>query len=92
MTGRIRIKVCGLTHPDDADAAVDAVGIPFFSAPPARHGTTPDFYTVHDYWFPSMRHNGRVSIGFVGGQVVSTDDPLADPAWNWDYHPEIGSP
>ena len=24
MTGKIRIKICGITHPDDAQAAVDA--------------------------------------------------------------------
>ena len=59
------------------------------SAPPPRRGG-PSVYDNDRYWFPAMRHNGRMTIGFVGGHVVSTRNPLADPSSNWEYHPEIG--
>ncbi len=38
MTGRIRIKICGITHPDDAQVAVDAgadlIGLNFVPGSP----------------------------------------------------------
>jgi prepilin-type N-terminal cleavage/methylation domain-containing protein len=72
-----------------AGAAVKAHQEPFFSAPPSRR-EGPSVYDDNRYWFPSMRHHGRTSVGFVGGHVISTDSPLSDPSWDWDYHPEIG--
>ena len=40
MSGSIRIKICGITHPDDAQAAVDAgadlIGLNFVSGSPRR--------------------------------------------------------
>lgn len=72
-----------------ANAAVKVHKEPFFSAPPSRR-QEPSVYDNNRYWFPSMRHKGRVSVGFVGGHVISTHDPLADPSWDWEYHPEIG--
>ncbi len=40
MSGTIRIKICGITHPDDADAAVDAgadlVGLNFVPGSPRQ--------------------------------------------------------
>ena len=40
MSGSIRIKVCGITHPDDAQAAVDAgadlIGLNFVAGSPRR--------------------------------------------------------
>ena len=40
MSGSIRIKVCGITHPDDAQAAVDAgadlIGLNFIAGSPRR--------------------------------------------------------
>ena len=73
----------------DAEAAVKAHREPFFCAPPSRQGE-PSVYDHNRYWFPAMRHNGRMSVGFVGGHVLSTSNPLSDPSWDWDYHPEIG--
>jgi prepilin-type N-terminal cleavage/methylation domain-containing protein/prepilin-type processing-associated H-X9-DG protein len=85
-----------LDHPNvplifdvDAAAAVQAHEEPFFSAPPPRRGG-PSVYDNDRYWFPAMRHNGRMSIGFVGGHVVSTRRPLSEPGSDWEYHPEIG--
>ena len=38
MSGSVRIKICGVTHPDDAQAAVDAgadlIGLNFVSGSP----------------------------------------------------------
>lgn len=38
-------------------------------------------------WFPGARHNGQVNVGFIGGQVVSSRDPLGEPGWRWDVDP-----
>ena len=29
-------------------------------------------------------------MSFVGGHVISTEDPLAVGDWEWDYFPSIG--
>ena len=58
-----------------------------FSAPPRRERSP---YTSAKYWHPRPRHRNRLNVGFVGGHVVSTSDPLADPSWDWDYHPPVG--
>jgi prepilin-type processing-associated H-X9-DG protein len=76
----------------DAEAMLASPGVawqpgtPFFSAPA---GTLDEcnVYSGGAYWFPALRHRGKVSIAFVGGHVVSTDRPLSNPAWDWDYHP-----
>ena len=75
-----------------AEAAKDS-GVngasPFFSAPPPRHASEPTIYDNNLYWWPALRHKGRMSVSFVGGHVFSTKDPLEDRSWNWDYHPSI---
>lgn len=72
----------------DAKAAVKVHKEPFFAAPPSRPNE-PSVYDNNRYWFPSMRHSGKMSVGFVGGHVISTRNPLSDPSWDWEYHPEI---
>jgi len=72
----------------DAEEALLAGEGPFFSAPPSPSGE-PSVYDNDRYWFPSKRHRGRMSVGFVGGHVASIRDPLSDPSWDWDYHPGI---
>lgn len=62
---------------------------PFFSAPPPRHGAEPTIYDDDRYWWPALRHKGRMSVSFVGGHVFTTKEPLDDCSWNWDYHPSI---
>lgn len=74
----------------DAQRAVDAGKLPFFSAPPGR-GDEPSVYDDNAYWFPARRHKQRLSVCFVGGHVASTSDPMADRTWDWDYHPAIPS-
>ena len=72
-----------------ADASNANGASPFFSAPPPRHATEPTVYDNDLYWWPALRHKGRMSVSFVGGHVFSTKDPLEDRSWNWDYHPSI---
>ena len=89
-----------LDHPNvplffdvDARAAVERWGAagPFFSAPA---GGTPSIYgrgsdDLQPYWFPALRHDGRMIVSFVGGHMVATRDPLADASWDWEYHPPL---
>ncbi len=58
--------------------------LPYFSAPPLE---TPDVYTSGEFWFPSFRHGGKMNAAFVGGQVLSTRDPVATSGWNWAEPP-----
>lgn len=67
----------------DAEAAMKEVGQSEFSIP---FFCTPDFL-LDNYWFPAMRHRGRMIISFVGGHVASTKTPLAD--YRWDHHPSL---
>jgi prepilin-type N-terminal cleavage/methylation domain-containing protein len=61
-----------------------------FAAPPQPNERTE--YSDGEYWHPSTRHRGRINIGFVGGFVVTTSDPLADASWDWGYHPPVEIP
>ena len=61
-----------------------------FAAPPQSSERSP--YSFGAYWHPSTRHRGRINIGFVGGFVVTTSDPLADANWDWSYHPPVEAP
>lgn len=61
-----------------------------FAAPSRSTERSP--YSSGAYWHPSVRHRGRMNIGFVGGFVVTTSDPFADANWDWAYHPPVGTP
>ena len=61
-----------------------------FAAPPLTTERSP--YSSGAYWHPGKRHRGRINIGVVGGFVVTTSDPLADPNWDWAYHPPVEAP
>jgi len=50
---------------------------------------TPDFFQ-EDYWYPAMRHRGKMIVSFVGGHVLSTKDPLAESQWDWELFPSLG--
>ena len=71
----------------DAEAAMKEHGqttvhyMPFFC--------TPDFFE-RNYWFPAMRHRGKMIVSFVGGHVLSTKDPLAESQWDWELFPSLG--
>ncbi|MFO0974145.1 MAG: type II secretion system protein [Phycisphaerae bacterium] len=79
----------------DGEQAVDLGVLPYYAAPPLscpkfkKDGTVEgDIYSSSRFWFPSMRHRGRMNVGFVGGHVLSTPDPLAEAWWAWDYVPD----
>ena len=71
----------------DAEAAMKNAGqledshMPFFC--------TPDFF-LEDYWFPAMRHRGKMMIAFVEGHVTTAEDPLTHVQWNWEHFPSLG--
>jgi prepilin-type processing-associated H-X9-DG protein len=58
-----------------------------FAAPPQEEERSP--YSTGLYWHVGLRHRGKLNIGFVGGHVISTAQPLDDPTHDWDYHPPI---
>jgi prepilin-type N-terminal cleavage/methylation domain-containing protein len=60
---------------------------PFYIAPPL-FGTT-DSYSDGRYWYPGTRHAGKTLVGFVGGHVLSSEEPLRE-RWDWGYQAEIG--
>jgi len=66
----------------DGGAASAAGRLPHYIAPPVP-GVTDD-YAMGDFWYPSYRHNGKMVVAFVGGHVLTTEDPLAQSTWRWD--------
>lgn len=82
-----------LDHPNvplvfDVDGArADSIGVtPYCSAPPA--GDT-GMYGSGMFWFPSLRHGGRMNAAFVGGHVLRSDRPDKAPQWKWEYQPPL---
>lgn len=39
------------------------------------------------YWFPALRHGGRLNVAFIDGHVASTARPLEEAGWRWDFQP-----
>jgi len=74
----------------DVDGAVAvARGVtPYYAAPAMPKEATPDIYVSGKYWFPSFRHRGAISVGFVGGHVQSSRQPTNEPWWRWNYQPD----
>jgi len=71
----------------DAEAAMKGVSDPTIKLMPFF--CTPDFF-LEDYWFPAMRHRGKMTISFIGGHVTSTKNPMAEGRWSWAHHPSLG--
>ena len=72
----------------DGAKAVTLGVVPYYAAP-AVSTSPPDIYAGGKFWFPSFRHRGAMSVGFVGGHVLSSRRPLYEPWWRWDYQPDI---
>ena len=72
----------------DGEEAVARGILPYYSAPPVDSKNGDDIYGSGTFWFPSKRHRGRVNIGFVGGHVLSSSDPLQEPGARWNYEPD----
>jgi prepilin-type N-terminal cleavage/methylation domain-containing protein/prepilin-type processing-associated H-X9-DG protein len=67
-------------------AAADAVRqMPYFTAPPVDPA---DRYAAGEFWFPSTRHDLKVNVGFVGGHVASSPQPITEPGWRWGWQPD----
>ncbi len=85
-----------LNYPDvpllldvDGEAADQRGVIPYYTAPPIPKRTKePDAYDSGKFWFPGKRHRDRTNVGFIGGHVLSTTDPLGEAWWRWDFSPE----
>lgn len=72
----------------DGELAVSRGIIPYYAAPPLPKDSGPDIYLNGKYWFPAFRHRGSVNVGFVGGHVLSSRQPLNEPWWRWNYQPD----
>jgi len=68
----------------DGAAADQRRRLPFYSAPPAGD---PGRYGDGLFWFPALRHEREMNVGFVGGHVSASRRPLAEPGWDWKYQP-----
>lgn len=80
-----------LNYPDvplvldvDGETADKTGQLPYYLAPPVDPR---DKYGAGAYWFPGLRHDRRVNVGFIGGHVASSADPLREPGWQWFYQP-----
>ncbi|MEK6644418.1 MAG: type II secretion system protein [Planctomycetota bacterium] len=71
----------------DGETATSRGVVPYYSAPPLPKETGPDIYLNGKYWFPSFRHRKSLNVGFVGGHVLSSRQPLSEPWWRWNYQP-----
>lgn len=87
----VRLSSRILAHPGvplafdvDGQAAASRKILPYYSAPPA--GDT-GLYASGLFWFPALRHQGRVNAAFVGGYVLSSRQPERDSGWNWKHQP-----
>lgn len=70
------------------EAAAQANRTPYYTAPPIGDDKDVDIYESGSFWFPSNRHRGKLNVGFIGGHVLSSSDPTAEPWWRWGYQPE----
>jgi prepilin-type processing-associated H-X9-DG protein len=67
----------------NAAAAVAADVLPFYSGPSLD---SPAVFAGDRYWWPGLRHNGGMNVGFVDGHVAATRRPLSE-AWRWGFVP-----
>lgn len=87
----VRLSSRILSHPDvplvfdvDGQAAANRSVLPYYATPPA--GDT-GVYGSGTFWFPALRHQGRLNAGFVGGYVLSSPTPDRQSGWGWTYQP-----
>jgi len=68
----------------DGEEAAHRSLMPYYAAPPVVERPN-DIYATGLYWFPSFRHRGSINVGFVGGHVLGSRQPLEEPWWRWSY-------
>jgi prepilin-type processing-associated H-X9-DG protein len=69
----------------DGAQATARTGEPYYLTPPLPDAD--DGYADGRYWSPSWRHGGRLNVSFVGGHVLSVNDPVASPDFRWSCPP-----
>lgn len=69
----------------DGRAAAERDVQPFFSAPALDSVAV---YAGDQYWFPGLRHGGRMNVAFIDGSVSNSDRPLEESDWRWGWQPE----
>lgn len=57
---------------------------PVFSAPSLA---STGYFADDARWYPSLRHDGKMNVAFIGGHVMSTPKPLEEPTWQWGFEP-----
>lgn len=70
---------------DGATAVAKGV-LPYYSAPPVEDA---GLYGNGRFWFPSVRHDGKLNVAFVGGHVLraaGSDNPKSAA---WKYQPPL---
>lgn len=72
----------------DGKAATDAGEVPYYSAPAVLSDKIEDMFEAGNFWFPGKRHSNRINVGFIGGHVLSSAEPVTEPFWRWSYVPE----
>lgn len=84
-----------LTMPDvplvfdvDGEAAAGRGLMPYYSAPPLPVERPRDIYISGQFWYPSFRHRESLNVGFIGGHVLGSRQPLQEPWWRWSYQPD----
>lgn len=70
---------------DGAEAVRKGV-LPYYSAPPAGDS---GLYSTGRFWFPSLRHEGKLNVAYIGGHVLRTADPANSAPSNWKYQPPL---
>ncbi|MCB9857822.1 MAG: prepilin-type N-terminal cleavage/methylation domain-containing protein [Phycisphaerales bacterium] len=92
---RINLTSKILSRPDvplvfdlDGKSATELGQIPYYSAPPVLSDKITDMYEDGNFWYPALRHNRRMNVGFIGGHVLSSTEPATEPFWRWSYVPE----
>lgn len=68
----------------DGNVAAQRGVVPLFSTPTL--GST-SLFANDQYWFPAMRHNGSMTVGFIDGHVATTRRPLQESNWAWGFDP-----
>ncbi len=67
-----------------AAAAVQSDSTPFYGAPSLD---SPAVFAGDQFWFPGLRHNAAMNVGFVDGHVDASRAPLGQTGWRWDFVP-----
>ena len=60
---------------------------PFYIAPPLPGVDDP--YAEGRYWSLSERHGGKTVVGFIGGHVLTSENPEQEH-WDWSHQGEVG--